>query len=407
MGDISVNINAAEDVPVNLKGASDIAVSLNPSSDIAINIPSDLLAPGPVFVSAEIGTVANNKLVITFDDNFNESIVPATSTFSTTGITGSPSIDSVGISGNEVTLTLSGDAESGDTITVSYTKPGSNPLQDADGKKSSSFSNESVSNNVSAFVAEYQTVYDSWIIKPTDAVAAVQNTMVENWISDGIWAKKDILYVFAAHTNDNGEASTNWINPGTNNAIIINAPVFVAFEGFNGDGATKYINTNYNPNTEGVNYTLDDGGFSIYSRTARGQHNSEWDYGIGIAPNYIGATFRRSTEEVAVYANSATPFGTIANSSTLGLFTLQRNSNTEIQAFRNKANLGTDTHNSTAIPNGDLAICCFVINGTPGNYSTIQYSMFAVHSKFTQTNVDDQTDAFETYMISNGKGVIP
>ena len=127
--------------------------------DVTAEIARVVLVSGPAFVSAEIGTTAGNKIVITFDAAFNESYVPATSAFSTTGITGSPTITVVGVSGVTVTLTLSGDATSGDTITVGYTIPGSNPLQDASGKMSSTFAGESVTNNISVFCAEYQAVY--------------------------------------------------------------------------------------------------------------------------------------------------------------------------------------------------------------------------------------------------------
>ncbi len=117
-------------------------------TQVAAEIARKVMIIGPAFSSAEIGDEANNKLVITFASNLNEAIVPATSAFSTAGITGSPSVSSVSISGVEVTLTLSGNANNGDTITVTYVVPNTNPLQDSDGMPTAAFTAESVSNNI-------------------------------------------------------------------------------------------------------------------------------------------------------------------------------------------------------------------------------------------------------------------
>jgi len=102
----------------------------------------------PVFVSAVVEDADPDAIVITFGEALDETSVPATTDFSTSGITGSPSITNVSISTTDVTLTLSGNVAFGDTVLVSYVKPGSNPLQDADGDDVDSFTNESVTNNI-------------------------------------------------------------------------------------------------------------------------------------------------------------------------------------------------------------------------------------------------------------------
>jgi len=130
-----------------IKVAGDVNQTL-----VTAEIARKVIIAGPAFVSAEIGDVAENKLVITFDAVLNESIIPATTAFSISGVTGSPSISSVSISGVEVTLTLSGNADSEDIITVSYAVPDNNPLQDADGMPTPVFIEESVTNNISANV---------------------------------------------------------------------------------------------------------------------------------------------------------------------------------------------------------------------------------------------------------------
>ena len=117
----------------------------------------------PVFVSAVVENAAPDDVVITLSESLDESSVPATTAFTVSGVTDDPSVDNVAVSGTDVTLTLSGNVVYGDTVTVSYTKPGSNPLQDLVGDDVASFTDESVTNNVEqAYCDEYQAVLDYW-----------------------------------------------------------------------------------------------------------------------------------------------------------------------------------------------------------------------------------------------------
>jgi hypothetical protein len=59
-------------------------------------------------------------------------------------------INSVSISGKNVLLTLSSPVSSGDAVTVSYTKPATNPVQTASGGQAASIIAQNVTNNVKA-----------------------------------------------------------------------------------------------------------------------------------------------------------------------------------------------------------------------------------------------------------------
>ena len=75
--------------------------------------------------------------------------MPAGGDFSIGGVA-SVTVNTVAISGSMVTLTLSQAVTSGDTVTVSYTKPGTNPLRDAAGNESVGLTNAAVTNNTPA-----------------------------------------------------------------------------------------------------------------------------------------------------------------------------------------------------------------------------------------------------------------
>ena len=52
-----------------------------------------------------------------------------------------------------------------------------------------------MTSGLSGFCAEYQGVYDTLTTKPSSAIADAQNTMVCGMVTDGTWAKRDIIYL--------------------------------------------------------------------------------------------------------------------------------------------------------------------------------------------------------------------
>ena len=108
-------------------GATDfIASSANFSVDTA----------GPEYQAAEVSA---NIVTITFDEDLNSASVPDASAFSV-DVAGSRTVTNVAISGKNVELTIDGAAIiDSDTVTVSYTKPGSGTvLEDSAGNDADS-----------------------------------------------------------------------------------------------------------------------------------------------------------------------------------------------------------------------------------------------------------------------------
>ncbi len=104
----------------------------------------------PVFSSASVENAAPTILVMNYNQDFNSLVIPASSAFAVTVNSSARTINSVAISGSTVKLTLASAIQYGDVIKVAYTKPSSNPLQNAGGLQSESLSATSVTNNVSA-----------------------------------------------------------------------------------------------------------------------------------------------------------------------------------------------------------------------------------------------------------------
>ena len=112
--------------------------------------PPDTTAP--TFSSALVTAAAPKSLVITFSEALDTSSVPAPGAFTVkVGGTAEDDPTGVSISGAEVTLTLATALDASQTsVTVDYTKPGSDPLKDAANNEVANFANQAVTSNAPA-----------------------------------------------------------------------------------------------------------------------------------------------------------------------------------------------------------------------------------------------------------------
>ncbi len=62
-------------------------------------------------------------------------------------------------------------------------------------------------------ISEYGDVYDSWTTKPSNEISYYYNKMVKALVNLGSWATCDLFQFYSTHTNDDGEAQKNWIQP--------------------------------------------------------------------------------------------------------------------------------------------------------------------------------------------------
>ena len=115
-----------------------------------------LLLPAPVRAQTRetipptlvVGNVDGTSLKLIYSEALDTGSVPAASAYtvvvaSATGV--APS--SVAVSGAKVTLTLTTGAASGNTVTVTYTKPSTNPLQDLASNDAAALTGRAVTNN--------------------------------------------------------------------------------------------------------------------------------------------------------------------------------------------------------------------------------------------------------------------
>jgi len=223
----------------------------------------------PVYVSSVIPD-DGLTLTLTYSDasSLNTSITPATTDYSLSGT--SSTVSAVQVLTSTVVLSLSPTAYLGETITVSYT-PGTNKLQDVAGNLAASLSNQSVTNNStqSATNQYYEAYYDARTNKPTGAVATSLNLLCEklsgdNNLSFDFLNNSDRFGLIGIDTMSDGDWAIDLKDP-TKSITDVNNTYKNIYSGVKGDAVSKYINTNYNPSTDGSKYTLNDASFWVYS----------------------------------------------------------------------------------------------------------------------------------------------
>lgn len=260
-----------------------------------------------------------------------------------------------------------------------------------------------------AFDADYQAVLDRGTTLgyslPTGTALTAGEQLVKDLKDAGIWNKLDLFYVFATN-GDSDFATLNWKTPASFQATKVNSPTFTSLEGFTGDGATSYLNTNYNPRTSGVNYQQDSASYGYYCRTNN----------IGLYAGMGGRTAsltNRSFDIVGVSVPNSSQFdinnssgttqGTISDSS--GFFHANRSGSGTSALYRNGNLAITGVRTSDGTPNLPLFVLASNDAGSPSLFSNRQLSIAFAGASLLSERVDF-FNAIETYMDAIGKGVV-
>ena len=253
------------------------------------------------------------------------------------------------------------------------------------------------------YVSAYQTVYDSLTTPPHDTVASAQNTMISSIVSPGTWAKLDVFVFYAQSTNGGGEALINWINPGTGDASLVGGVTFTANEGITPNGSTTYSNTNYNPSSDAVQYTLNSCSIGCYIRNDIQSGGTVFGARDATARTVL-YPYHTSGDQTFEYINNTSVKNT-AVSDSQGMYIITRTASDVHTTYKNGSG-SSGGQVSNAIPNA-----VFFVGGTNNSglsdEGTWQVACWFAGGGLTESDANVITNAVETYLDYMGKGVIP
>lgn len=189
------------------------SITLAPYSSVVLIVDPDTSTPvpdAPVYVSSAIENATPDMIDLTFSKTLSNT-VPENSAFTVRVNSNTRRVNAVAVSGTKVTLTLSYAVVFGDVITVSYTKPSSNPLQTEAGGEAASMSAQTVTNRVSAASTATPTA-------PVYVSSAIENATpdrVEMTYNASLSGTVPSTSAFTVRVNSNTRAVNNVAVSGT------------------------------------------------------------------------------------------------------------------------------------------------------------------------------------------------
>ena len=219
----------------------------------------------------------------------------------------------------------------------------------------------------------------------SDAKLALLDTYISN-LKSGLtngtntWGGHDVLALLFL---DNATDGLRWFNsPAT--LMTNNGATHTPGEGYTGNGSSSYINTGYDPSTDGVQYTQNSASMGVWVRAVG---SSGLGYYAGLAVGSDTTAIARSTDGNAwvAFGPSGGPNNneTTLSQSASGLLGINRSGAAAIECYVAGVLDGTDTDSSSAPANADIYILARNDSGTPFAHSDGQLSIFRAGRSFT------------------------
>lgn len=175
---------------------------------------------------------------------------------------------------------------------------------------------------------------------PSAEQQKTQNELVLALKSAGVWDSLDVLYVFATDADANF-AKLNWKNPAAHEGTYVGGVTFQKNGGIKGDGSTGYFNTNFNPATSGVRYTLNNAGRYFWV------DNRDTVIFDGVETNSFNSSLNANTANIFINQGS-TPLSVAVPFDVDGFHAINRTSSTAVELFTSSTQYSA-TATSTAI----------------------------------------------------------
>lgn len=195
--------------------------------------------------------------------------------------------------------------------------------------------------------AEASTLVARYTVQPDDTRKGAIDTLVGALKTGGVWAKLDMLQIYAAH--DEQAATLNWKGTSATASVQQGRPQWFADRGYFVDGTDDIVTSGFTPSTDGVNYTLNSASIGTWSR--KGGTSSGGIVGSS-GTSAMRIVTRSSGDAVLANVNAAsnvvTSPATVTNG--YGLTVADRISASQIKLWKNGALIHTGGAASVSVP---------------------------------------------------------
>lgn len=268
-----------------------------------------------------------------------------------------------------------------------------------------------------AYGAEATALFGRMAVQPDATRKGLVDDLIASLLAGAVsgtnvWAMLDGFYMMAAHTDQAG--LLNWKQP-LYNLTAVNAPNFIADQGYNGDGATSYLDPSLSTFQEnpgiGAPIGLGSGALpadfhmAVWSRTVDQVGDDFIDFGAcpASANTAFALAIRRVTTSNTGKGTAFRPGAANAGSVTDGteLFLLQRSGSTT-RIYRNAAQIANALGVATLADfNGPVHIG-HVTDLATDRYSTRQFAFASFGRVLSINQQTDLYNAVHTYLAAIG-----
>jgi hypothetical protein len=239
-----------------------------------------------------------------------------------------------------------------------------------------------------------------------EQIVRINTLVVDLKAAVGVGALSQAFDVFSIRANETEEAALKNLVKRDHDATNVNSTTFTQYEGFTGNGTTMYLNTNYNPSTQGVNYKLNDASIGVYARANVSEARILMG---GRTTSVTGRSYIYFSGGLQSTLNQTTAEATVASTRGDGFMAVSRISSTQIRRYiyNSVDNVAsTATANSVDLTNVVLTELAMTTTTTIEFYSTNQIAFTFIGRAFTDSEMIGIRNAMEKYLDSLGKGVI-
>jgi hypothetical protein len=213
--------------------------------------------------------------------------------------------------------------------------------------------------------------------------------------TDSIYTTLDDFGITAVATQQAARLKCKSLGTITENGGL----TWTADQGYTGNGSSGYLDTNYNPSTQGVQFTLNSNAIGAYNRlnlneatATMGHANSGTSVTI-ITPRNGGNFLGKSVCNTNLSA---------ANSDSRGIHSVRRTTSTSQQIFKRGTSQASGSTTSVSIPNNNIYVLCYNNNGSAALFSNNQVSFWFVGAgTVPQSTLETRVNNYMTRLGTN------
>jgi hypothetical protein len=221
----------------------------------------------------------------------------------------------------------------------------------------------------------------------SSARLCIMDKLIASLKRTGVWPKLDALYIFA--NSDSPSALINWKTPGTFGCTAVNSPTFAADRGFTGNGTSSYLDTNYIPSSNGINWQQDSASLFNWCLTA-----GVVGPGCGCAGNHAYIYNQDATNSYFLL-NDGTQIA--AGLPGANLLLVSRPAANSVVAYIGASSVGSNASASGARTNTNVRICA-----EQGLFGTGQMAVGGFGGGMSGTDVTNLYNALLAYLKAVG-----